>query len=279
MTDFDASAHLKSLEGLPDDDIDLAVTALCLSGAASGPSLEKYVRHIDSLSKAVIKRFEGLVERGGADDARTRLAALKHVLSDEHDYRLDKADHEILESCDLARVIDRRKGAPAAIDILYIEIARRQGWSVCAIDFPTYMLCRIDCGREHIIFDAARQCKILTAADLRERLKQSVGPKAELIAAYYQALSPRQTLTRLQNHIKSRFIEMGEYSIALEVIEQMRLIDPSEYRLLLDAGVLYAKTGKPQPAIRALEGYISKAPKGPNRAEAQSILNEILQSL
>ena len=54
---------------------------------------------------------------------------------------------------------------------------------------------------------------------------------------------------------------------------------PDEYRLLLDAGVLYAKVDKPMAAIRALEGYIEKTPNVQDRYEAGLILDHIREQL
>jgi len=46
----------------------------------------------------------------------------------------------------------------------------------------------------------------------------------------------------MQNNAKLRQIEGEDYLGALKTVEVMRLLDPNEYRLLFDAGVLYART-------------------------------------
>jgi regulator of sirC expression with transglutaminase-like and TPR domain len=84
---------------------------------------------------------------------------------------------------------------------------------------------------------------------------------------------------RLQNNIKYRQIEVEDYAGALKTVEGMRMIDAGEYRLLLDAGVLYARTGQPKSAIDALEEYIKKAPKDRDRHEAAMLLQELKNSL
>lgn len=275
MIDFDASAHLKSLRDIPDENIDLGLTALCLSGAVSGQSLQKYINHLKQIDDSVCARYGALIARGGAADIRTKLAALKHILSDELDYRLDAPEAEVLESNDLARVMDRRLGNSTAISILYLTAAHRLGWQIEAIDFPDYLFCRMAEGAERLIIDAPRQCRLMAAPDLRATLKQVKGPKAELSAAYFEPISRRQILIRLQNPIKLRLIEMGDYARAVAVVEAMRMIDPAEYRLDLDAGVLYAKINRPQPAIAALERYIHQAPNPRDRQEALMLLHEL----
>jgi regulator of sirC expression with transglutaminase-like and TPR domain len=42
------------------------------------------------------------------------------------------------------RVIDRRKGLPVTLGILYLHAARAQGWSIVGLSFPGHFLLRID---------------------------------------------------------------------------------------------------------------------------------------
>ena len=279
MTDVEAEAHLKTIASSSDSDIEPALTAIWLSESCAGVSREKYINTLSRIADSVTQRYAALLERGGSDDARTRLAALKHVLSDEYDFRLDHPEAEALEGADMARVIERRKGNSAAITILYIYAARKQGWTIYALPFPGTILCRMDEGPERLIFHAPRQCKLMAAPDLRAMLKSTLGEKAELSAAYFEPMNNRQTLVRLQNYIKLRLIEMGDYGKALDVVERMREINPQEYRLYLDAGVLYAKTHQPAQAIPCLETYIQKAPQGRDRQDALQLLYDIRAGL
>jgi regulator of sirC expression with transglutaminase-like and TPR domain len=115
---------------------------------------------------------------------------------------------------------------------------------------------------------------------MRALIKQVQGPNAELSASYYETASNRDILIRLQNNIKLRQIEMEDYTGALRTVETMRLIDPGEFRLLLDAGVLYAKVGRPQAAVPMLNNYIDHLPIGHrNRQDAQQLLAEILRQI
>jgi regulator of sirC expression with transglutaminase-like and TPR domain len=57
------------------------------------------------------------------------------------------------------------------------------------------------------------------------------------------------------------------------------MIDPDEYRLHLDAGVLYAKVDQTRAAIDALVAYIERAPYDGDRREAELLLQELAQRL
>lgn len=272
--------RLQAVGAQRDDMIDLAQTAIYLAALEQpGLSLERYHVHLTRLADEVRERHGALIHAGAQDTAETRLAALKHIVADKYDYTGDNDTYDDLQNASLIRVIDRRKGMPIALGIIYIQIGRMMGWDVCGLNVPGHFVCRIDIGAQRIMFDPFAKCAVLQAPDLRRLVKQSLGQHAELSADYYVPADNRTILKRLQNNIKLRRIEAEDYEGALHVVEAMRAIDPAEYRLLLDAGVLYARTNRLQNAIEALEDYIGKAPVDRDRHEAALLLQQIRESL
>ncbi|MCB1783628.1 MAG: tetratricopeptide repeat protein [Alphaproteobacteria bacterium] len=272
---FDAAAYLDGLKDAPGEVVDPGLAALAL-GALDLPGIVpgRYAAHLELLSQDVSKRYKALVAGGSDDDAGVRLAALKHVLSDQYGYCSDSG-LEALEGANLVRVIENRKGFPDALAVLYVHAGMVQGWDVCMLAFPYAALCRIDYGGVRLIFDPAQQCRVLQAPDLRAILKEKKGAQAELSAGYYDALDGRSVVVRLENHAKLRLIGAGDYAAALQVVERMMAVDPDEYRLLLDAGVLAARCGQIKQAEDYLEGYISRAPSLYEREEAILLLRQI----
>lgn len=271
---------LQDIGGQKDESIDLARTALYLAAVEQpGLILDRYESHLNILSKEVRERHVALLEAGAEDVAETRLAALKHILVDKYDYNGDSETYDDLQNASLTRVIDRRKGMPISLAILCIQIGRNLGWAIHGLNIPGHFVCRMDFGAGRLIFDPFNKCGLLQAADLRQLVKKSLGPNAELSTTYYEPASNRTILVRLQNNIKLRRIEAEDYEGALRTVEGMRAIDPAEYRLLLDAGVLYARTNKLQSAIETLEAYIAKAPGDRDRAEAAVLLQQLRETL
>ena len=74
-------------------------------------------------------------------------------------------------------------------------------------------------------------------------------------------------------------IGLRRHAAALKTVEIMRLVAPGEYRLLLDAGVLYARTQQTQAAIDVLEDYIKQAPYDRDRHEAALLLRQLKESM
>lgn len=268
--------ELRRIGAAPDSAIDLAQAALYLAALEQpGLSLDRYRHHIARLADDVRSRHAALLEAGAEDTAETRLAAMKHILSDQHDYRGDEDTYDDLQNASLIRVIDRQRGLPITLAILYIQVGRVLGWAVDGLNLPGHFVCRIGHGGQRVIFDPFSACAVLQAPQLRELVKKTLGSGAELSADYYEAADNRTILIRLQNNIKLRRIEAEDYEGALRTVDAMRAIAPDEYRLLLDAGVLCARTGRLQDAIIALESYIVRAPGDRDRREAAMLLNQI----
>jgi len=265
---------------LDDSEINLAKIGLSIAAIQGAVgSIERYENHIQKLCDQVRLRFDALVKAGAEDSAATRLASLKHIIADKHEYKGDDESYDDLQNVNLIRVIERRKGMPVSLALLYIHIGRAQGWVVEALNFPAHVICRIEHAGERLLFDPFNSAQAMQAHDLRNMLKEIIGPQAELSSDYYEAALNREVLIRMQNNIKLRQIEGEDYEGALNTINIMQLLDPKEYRLLFDAGVLYARTHQVKAAIDALEDYIDLAQNFDDKQDAILLLGEIKNSL
>ena len=271
----DHLAYLQVCGENADQDIEVGRLAIALFSADhQGISVNRYHTHLKKIFDEVSERHAALIEQGSDNDVYTQLAAMKHVLSDLYGYAADTPHHEVLESADLMRVIDRGKGCSSALCLLYMDVARKMGWRIEGLNFPSRFLCRLEMNGLRLIFDPSNGCAVLQAHDLRNLVKEALGEAGELSSHYMEGLDARASLVHMCNLIKSRRIEMGEYAAALDMIERLRSFAPQEYRLLLDAGVLYARIKQENEAIKCLNEYIERAPLQ-DRNEALQLLNAL----
>ena len=279
--DFDPAAYLQSIASMADSDIDPALGALSLCAPFHpGISVARYVFHLEKIKKDVAAHHAARRSAGAGDDgAASCLKSLIHIMSGEEDYAGDTHTYDHLDNADLMRVIDRRRGLPAALAILYISTAAAQGWDVYPLSFPGHVLCRMDRDGQRLIFDPFDRGRVMQAPDLRAMVKRIMGANTELSADWFEPTSRRDLLIRLQNNIKLRQIAADDYAAAIQTIETMRVIAPDEYRLLFDAGVIYARLGQRGAAIKALEEYMEAAPSARDRQDAAMLLREIRGSL
>ena len=241
-----AQAFLRDLAGLGEDRLPLGQAALalaCLDRPRADPA--RYHRHLQVLAREV-----GEVSAAEAVD---RAAALTSVILGRHRYEGDTQNYGDLQNANLMRVIDRRKGLPVALGILYIDAGRAQGWDMAGLAFPGHFLVRLHDHGERVILDPFHGGRVRQAAELRDLLKAIAGSEAELTAAHYADVSDRDVLLRLQNNLKLRLIESQQLEQALEVIEAMMLLAPDHALLWREAGLVNAELGNLRAAITALE--------------------------
>ena len=153
------------------------------------------------------------------------------------------------------KVIDRRKGLPIALGILYIHCGRRLGWNICGLNFPGHFLIRLDDGAGRTILDPFNNGTERTEAELRGLLKSTQGAFAELSPDHYAMIGNRAILIRLQNNRKIRLLTENQIADGLKVVEDILLFAPEETSLWHEAAVLNAHLKNFHAAIIALVRY------------------------
>src|SRR5258708_30354018 len=113
------------------------------------------------------------------------------------------------------RVIDRRKGLPVALGILYIHAARAQGWDMAGLAFPGHFLVRLQDAGARLILDPFHGGKPREAAELRDLLKAITRNEAELTPAHYPPVRDPQVLLRLPNKLKLPLVQSRPLQKAL----------------------------------------------------------------
>lgn len=212
-------------------------------------------------------------------DLAGRAQALSEIILLKYGYSGDELTYDDLQNANLMRVIDRRKGLPVALGILFIDTARSQGWEAAGLAFPGHFLIRLSEGAERLILDPFHNGQICGAAELRELLKAVVGEERELAPGYYVPVSDRDVLLRLQNNLKSRLIQQRRLERAVTIVETMLMLAPDLAELWREAGLLHRQLGNLRAAAAALEQYIVRAPEGGERHQAAAVLQQLRAQL
>jgi regulator of sirC expression with transglutaminase-like and TPR domain len=266
-------AGLEEIGRLDDGAIDLAEASLLLAGFDDpGRRLEPHRRHLSALVRDI-------AAEGAGRSAAERAEALNAVIAARWGYRGDTENYDDVANASLPRVIDRRKGLPVALGILYIHAARGQDWPISGLNFPGHFLVRVEGEGERLILDPFNAGRVLGVDELRRLLKVAEGPAAELSGAHYEPVSNRDILLRLQNNLRMRLFRMGEVRRAAAITESMLKIAPAETALWREAGVLYAELGDVAPAISALEKFLDTSGSDSARHQAAALLQKLRAQL
>ncbi len=249
-----------------DEAIDLAEAALALAALTRHPAegaraedaahVADYRDHLQDMCREVSEVIGGR----DAPSLTERANALSFVLAERHGYGGDEETYDDLVNANLMRVIDRRRGLPVSLGILYLHAARAQGWTAEGLNFPGHFLIRREAAGERVILDPFNAGEVRTTADLRDILKVMSGAEAELRPDHYAAVGNRAILLRLEGNIKLRHLQADAIEQALDVVERMLLFAPGEAHLWREAALLNVELGRLKAARPNLERYIEMEP-------------------
>ena len=268
------SRYLRELAALQSPILPIGEAALALASfERPRVGLARYRQHLATVARDVGRHV------GAGGDLAARCRALNEVMLLKYGYSGDELTYDDLQNANLMRVVDRRKGLPVALGILYLHAARAQGWDSVGLGFPGHFLIRLQDGAERLILDPFHGGKVCDAAVLRELLRAMAGQDIELAPEHYAPVADRDVLLRLQNNLKSRLLQAGRKERALRVVETMLLLAPDLAELWQEAGILHAQFGNMRAAINALDEHVRRAPEGSARHQAAALLQQLKSKL
>ncbi|HEY0105925.1 MAG TPA: tetratricopeptide repeat protein [Rhizomicrobium sp.] len=245
----DAAVYLRRIGESGQEPLDIARAALMLS-ALDHPavSLDLFERHLDEIAGAMKEFAVSLVRVG--DGA----FALSTLLNTKLAYDGDRLSYDHPQNADLITVIERRRGLPVALGILYMHAARAAGMTASGLDTQGHFLVRIGFRHDDLTIDPFNGGAVLEAG-------QSM--LAVLADAHLaQPVGDIDVLLRLQNNLKMRAVDRGNTQRGLEIADRMVLIAPRRADLWFDLGRLNEAAGVLGASRKAYERCLELAPKG-----------------
>lgn len=242
---------LTRLGTLDDDEIDLAEAALVL-GALDRPEadLTPYrlvLQHICS---------EVFVTGTDAETPAQQAAVLRDVLSARFGFSGDRETYDDPANANLLDVIDRRKGLPVALSILYIAAARAVGWTADGLNLPAHFLIRVGGGAVSVLQDPFNDGVLVTGEQLEALLRRVTGQATQLQVSHLEPLSNRAILIRLLNNIAARAEQADDLARALTVHERMTAIAPMMTALWWERARLEQGLGRVAAARSSLSAML-----------------------
>lgn len=263
-----------------DEAMDLAGTALLCAAHEDGRvDLDTCNRHLEEI-EVEMKRAAALDSLRADDEGLDACCeALRYVMAERFGYKGEEENYDDLRNADLAQVIERRRGLPVALSILYIHAARSLGWIIEGLNFPGHFVIRLHGGRRAAIIDPFGGGVTRTIRDLRAMLKSQSSDKTELKPEHFMALDNRQVLLRLQNNIKVRRIQEGDLAGAERALQRMLWLSPNQVDLWRESGILNIRLDNLLTARRSLTRYLELAENDQQRQRAARLLQELSQQL
>lgn len=237
--------------------LSLGEAALALASLEKqGADLTPYRQHLAVL-------IEQVRSGGTATTLDTQLQRLRHVLVVQNKYQGDDNHNEDPRTTNLMDTIDRRRGSPVMLGIIYLHVATAMGWAMTGLDLSGHFLLRLSARDGQVVIDpfrAGQTCQLEEAGDYfiddEESLLEEERRHPTLLDLSSELLTPlnsREILLRLQHAVKRRLLSQDRVEAAIATLQGMILFAPRHQDLWKELGYLQAERGHLRAAITALE--------------------------
>ena len=259
---------LEAIGLLPDTEIDPATAALQLA-RLDAPDTDWLAAssHLSVLAREAAAI--GSVMSGRSAEAR--IGALAGLIHARFGYRGDSESYDDLDNANLIRVIERRRGLPVALGVLWLHCIRAAGWDGHGIDFPGHFLVALAAPSGAGTADTTRHAPVLIDAfgngatvgttGLLALLRGINGGDTPLKPGMVRPMATRDVLLRLQRNLVQRRLQAGDMQAALEALEGMLQIAPDAAANWLNAADLNRHLGHSGKAIECLERFLALVPE------------------
>ena len=256
-----------------DEEINLAEAALLIAA-------EEYSRLDVSEYLEKLDRFGDLArERSvGARDDYDMINAINNTLFEDLGFRGNRKNYYDPRNSFLNEVIDLRLGLPITLTVIYIEVARRIGFSVQGVGMPGHFIAVHSREGEDIYIDPFNEGKLLGELGCAELLNQTTGGQLQLNPSHLAPVTNKQILSRMLANLLGIYAGSNDYHRALAATERILLITPDSPPHIRDRGLLLAAVGKTQSALDELERYLGILPGAADAESVREQMKKIRQS-
>ncbi len=253
----------------PDQDINLARAALLVAQEEylQLPA-DKYLGRLDLLAEETRDRL---------DKETAPLVVLQELLSTlyrRHEFRGNREAYYDPRNSFLNDVLDRGMGIPLTLGIVLLEVGWRLDLPLEGVNFPGHFLVRFQGDALKLLVDPFDGGALRFQDQAQELLDRVYGGMVRVHESFLGAARRREMLVRLLTNLKSLYINVRDHRRALAAVERILLIRPIAAGEIRDRGVILARMGRREEAVRQLEAYLSVAS---DAADTERILGMVAE--
>lgn len=264
------SQELARLFKLPDERVDLGRAALLLA-RAEYPELDlnAEMARLDELARQAAPFVrEGLPAAVRVDGLRAFLGGICGFHGNENDY------YDPTNSF-LNRVLDRRLGIPISLSVLYMEIGRRLGVTLCGVGLPGHFLVKYQDRKQRLFLDPFHGGRALTPDGCREIVERRYEGQVRFQQDMLAAVEKRYIVVRMLANLRAIYLEQRQLRKAVAVVEMLLALNPASADDLKLRGLLHYQLGRRQQSRQDLEGYLLLNPQAADAGQIQQVLEAL----
>ena len=204
------------------------------------------------------------------EDITTSIARLNLHFCTELGFQGDEENYYHPQNSLLHCVIERRKGLPIMLSILYILIGQAKGLPLVPVSFPGHFLVGIQ--KPVFFVDPFHQCRILRREQLRNSLANLPQKPSLSFSELIEPATNRQVLTRINNNLIRAYQQSASPKGMLRAIDRNLIFAPEHTAAYHARYILLRGLGQYLEAAEALENFLHHHPDHP---QAISLTQEL----
>ena len=256
--------RLKQILRQPEPGISLAEAALVIA-RDEYPALDvdAYLRRLDELAARV---RAGLPPTPGLEEM---IVTLNHFLFVEQGFAGDTDNFYDPRNSFLNEVLDRRRGIPITLSILYLEIGTRLGLELEGISFPGHFLVKYPTEEGDLVLAPFSGGMPLDEKDLRTLLDRTYREPddAPPLEQLLTAAGKKEILVRMLRNLKGVYQHNSQPAKMLNALNRILLIAPDSAPEVLERARLHDQMECLRAALADYRHYLTLESAGPSAPE------------
>lgn len=197
-------------------------------------------------------------------NALQRLTILNQFFYEDLGYAGEHNDFYNPDNSYLHRVMQKRRGIPISLGVLWLELAYGIGLQVSGVSFPGHFMVKVQLPEGIIVQDPLTGLG-QSMSQLSERLEpfhERWGldePEQPPLSMYLQPAGYRTILERMLRNLKSIHQQNGNDDLALAVMDRLIVLAPNDWHEYRDRGWMHLERGEHKAALKDLQTYVKHA--------------------
>jgi regulator of sirC expression with transglutaminase-like and TPR domain len=266
-----------------DADIDLARAALLIANEEYAElDLAHYVAQLDLLAERVremlgLSPSENPFQGASKSELIDVLVAINSVLFDQEHFRGAEKDYYNPCNSFLNDVLERHRGIPITLSLIYMEIGKRLGVQIEGVGLPLHFVVRCRLPDGAIYIDPYDGGRLLSEEECRELVNRMLRGKATFNPRWLEPVSNKQFLMRMLTNLKYIYLSKKDFARALSICDRILLLVPQAPIERRDRGIIHLHLKHHARALLDLKAYVELAPEANDVVEVRRQISAIRQ--
>lgn len=216
--------------------------------------------------------------------AMHRLRLLNHFFFHDLHFAGNLNHYDDPDNSYLHKVLERRRGIPVSLAVLWLELAQGVGLPAHGVGFPGHFLVKVNLPHAQVVIDPFSG-QSLGREELLTRLEAWRGSHALAVdqerplGHYLQATPAREIIARMLRNLKEIHRAQRDWSRLVAVEDRLLALLPQAWDEYRDRGLAQAELGLLGAAVRDLQTYLEQAADGDDADRIARRMTELRRAL